>query len=113
MMKICAAVIVSFLMSTTISWAAPIRIAFDESGTDLASVSAYVYHLQVDGTSLVVSTTCALGTGSLFTCTFTLPTLTPGRHTFTVTAMNGPLASDPSAPFTVTIPAPPRRIRKL
>jgi hypothetical protein len=87
------------------------KLAWDQSGVDLATVQAYTYKYYPDlattGTTLS-NVTCS-GTTSPFQCEVAYPAFTPGNHTIKISASNiaGETLSDLFAFTFVVQPAKP------
>lgn len=96
------------------------KLAWDQPGPDLATVSAYTYKYYPDGgttgTALTGVTCLAPVSGSTAagTCSVAFPAFTPGTHTLTLTASNAAGESAQSAALSfrmVVIPAVPLNLR--
>lgn len=87
------------------------KLAWDQSGADLATVQAYTYKYYPDlaTTGTVLSNVTCSGTTSPFQCEVAYPAFTPGNHTVKISASNiaGETLSDPFAFTFVVQPAKP------
>jgi hypothetical protein len=87
------------------------KVAWTQTGQDLATVNGYGYKYYADGsnTGVVFPTpvTCTVA-GTAFNCVVNIPAFTQGSHTMTVTASNigGESPKSTSITFTFTVPAP-------
>lgn len=90
------------------------KIAWTQTGPDLATVQAYTYKYYADnlstgvafGPSTVICST-ATPPATPFSCVVNIPTFTQGNHTLTITASNAGGESPKSAPLSFTFTAAP------
>lgn len=92
------------------------KLVWNEDGSDLATVQAYVYKYYPDNSATGITFTSVVCSGATtpFSCVAGFPAFTPGTHTLTMSASNAAGESTKSVPFPFTmvvIPAAPTNIR--
>ncbi len=86
------------------------NFAWNQAGTNLAEVQAFVYKYYLDGAvtgSVFTGVTCT-GTASPFTCQVRTPTFAMGSHSIGLTAASSAGESVQSTPFSFVYGNPPQ-----
>lgn len=84
------------------------KFAWTQGADVLSDAQTYTYRMYLDaaGPATFVGVTC-VGTASPFTCQVTVPSMTQGTHSMTITATSAAGESPHSTPFTFTFVANP------
>lgn len=93
----------------------PKHLAWDQVAANLAEAQGLSYKFYADGSPAgapLTGVTCS-GTTSPFLCvTVGLPTLPPGNHTLTLTAVSADAESAQSNSVSISVPQSPGNVRK-
>ena len=79
------------------------RLGWDQPTTAGANASSYTYTMYIDGSPRTLTNVTCSVSGSAFTCSSLLPSLSPGRHSLSLVATSGNESSVPSRSLEVNV----------
>jgi hypothetical protein len=80
------------------------RLGWDQATVSGANPSSYTFIMYIDGwANTLANVSCGGSSSSGYTCSSRLPTMTPGRHSLTLVASQGPALSPPSRALEVDV----------